>query len=554
LTSVELSAWFPEGFTDWPVSRQWIAIVFSTFISEDLTCIGAALAAVAGSLPLWVAWLGAFVGIWLGDALLYGFARLFGERLRRGAWTKRFLDLPKIREAETWFSKRGLAVLWICRWIPGTRLPSYLAAGFVRLPIGSFLLITGIMAFVWTVLIFTLASLAGAAVGDWLSRVEYGVLGFVILGVGLYFIVRVFQRSQWWPSLDRLQLVYDRWSRWEFWPAWLFYIPVGIYYLFLSCKYRGVCVSTLSNPGIETGGMIGESKVELLENLMVVAPDHTAKAYLIEGETCASRLENLRALMTKHGIQFPVIIKPDVGQRGSGVRKVESVEEAFECLGPDGVRQIVQAYAVGPCEAGVFYYRYPGESKGKIFAITDKQFPELRGDGRRTLGELIESDERARIMGHVYRLRFKGRLEEVLNEGQKFRLVEAGNHAQGCIFLDGMALCSETLERRIDEISQGLDGFFVGRYDIRYGSGVALRERAEFQIVELNGASSEATSIYDPRNSLFQAYRTLFQQWEIVFEIGAANRALGMKSLSAWQILKLWQRYQIEAREHPVAD
>ncbi|MDA7633250.1 DedA family protein [bacterium] len=554
MTPDEFSAWFPDGFTDWPVSGQWISIVFSTFVSEDLTCIGAALATVAGSLPLWVAWSGAFVGIWLGDALLYGFARLFGDRLRRASWTKRFLDSPKIRDAETWFSKRGLAVLWICRWIPGTRLPSYLAAGFVRLPIGSFLLVTGIMAFVWTVLIFVLASLAGAAMGNWLSRVENGVLGFLILGIGLYTLVRVFQRSPWWPSLDRLQLVYDQWSRWEFWPAWLFYIPVGIFYLFLSCKYRGVGVPTLSNPGIETGGMIGESKVDLLASLMVVAPDHTAEAYLIEGETCAGRVENLRALMAKQGVQFPIIIKPDVGQRGSGVRKVGSLDEAAVCLSPDGFRQIVQAYAVGPCEAGVFYYRYPGESVGKIFAITDKQFPELRGDGQRSLSELIEADERARMMRHVYQLRFRERLEDVLSDGERFRLVEAGNHAQGCIFLDGMALWSELLESRIDEISQGLDGFFVGRYDIRYESHDALRERAEFQIVELNGASSEATSIYDPKNSLLRAYCTLFQQWEIVFSIGAANRALGLKSLSAWQILKLWRRYQVEAREHLVAD
>lgn len=554
MTPYEFSKWFPEGFTDWPVLGQWVAIVLSTFVSEDLACIGAALATVAGALPLWVAWLGAFVGIWMGDALLYGFARLFGERLRRAPWMKRFLDSPKIRDAETWFSKRGLAVLWICRWVPGTRLPSYLAAGFVRLPIGSFLLVTGIMAFVWTVLIFTLASLAGAAMGNWLSRIENGVLGFVILGGGLYLMVRVSQRSQWWPSLDRLQLVYDRWSRWEFWPAWLFYIPVGICYLFLSCKYRGIGVPTLSNPGIETGGMIGESKVDLLANLMVVAPDHTAEAYLIEGETCARRVESLQALMARQGFRFPVIIKPDVGQRGSGVRKVDSLEEALECLRPNGFRQIVQAYAIGPFEAGVFYYRYPGESAGKIFAITDKQFPELRGDGQRSIGELIDSDERARLMGPVYRLRFSDRLEDVLGEGERFRLVEAGNHAQGCIFLDGMRLCSESLERRIDEISQGLDGFFVGRYDIRYESEEALRERAEFQIVELNGASSEATSIYDPKNSLQRAYRTLFRQWEIVFSIGAANRALGVKSLSAWQILKLWRQYQVQAREHLVAD
>ena len=550
----EFITWFPDGFVYWPIGAQLVAIILLTFVSEDLTCIGAALAAVSGAVPYWVAWLGAFVGIWIGDVLLYGFARVFGDRLRRKTWARGFFDAPRIQKAEAWFSERGLAVLWICRWIPGTRLPSYLAAGLVRLPLSSFLAITGIMAFVWTVLIFVLASLAGVAIGDWLREFENGVLGFLILSMGLYALVRGLQRSQWWPSQDRLHLFYDRWSRWEFWPAWLFYIPVGIYYLFLSCKYRGIGLPTVSNPGIETGGMIGESKVTLLTALMEVAPDHTAKAYLIEGTTCSERLDNLRDLMEKWRMEFPLIIKPDVGQRGSGVRKVCDLEEAKKCLTADGFQQIVQSYSPGPCEAGVFYYRFPGESKGKIFSITDKRFPELVGDGQRSLAELIEADDRARIMGQVYRRRFEKRLAEVLEKGEEFRLVEAGNHAQGCVFLDGMSLCSESLERQIDKISQSLDGFYVGRYDIRYASETGLRDEAKFEIVELNGASAEATSIYDPDNTLIRAYRTLFQQWEIVFSIGAANRARGVRSLSAWQILTLWRRYQVQSREHPVAD
>src|SRR5262249_28764742 len=52
-------------------------------------------------------------------------------------------------------------------------------------------------------------------------------------------------------------------------------------------------------------------------------------------------------------------------------------------------------------------------------------------------------------------------------------------------------------------------------------------QRGEFQILELNGVTAEATHIYDPAVSLLEAYRVLFQQWRIAFDIGARNRDAG---------------------------
>jgi hypothetical protein len=103
-------------------------------------------------------------------------------------------------------------------------------------------------------------------------------------------------------------------------------------------------------------------------------------------------------------------------------------------------------------------------------------------------------------------------LHQILAPGEILKLVETGNHAQGCIFRDVTHLHTDALERVIDKISQRPTGFFIGRYDIRYENERDFKQARSFQIVELNGATSEATSIYDPRNSLFSAYRTLFRQ------------------------------------------
>jgi len=178
----------------------------------------------------------------------------------------------------------------------------------------------------------------------------------------------------------------------------------------------------------------------------------------------------------------------------------------------------------------------------------------VMGDGRHTLEELIRADPRASLVAGTYLRRFSSEKARVLAAGESFRLVEAGNHCQGAIFLDGGRLLSVTLQKRIDEISQSIPGFFVGRFDVRYSSEEALRDGQDFQIIELNGASSEATNIYDPRNSLGNTYRTLFRQWEIVFAIADENRRRGMRTMSVRTILEKFSQYRRQAALHPVSD
>src|SRR6266496_5452324 len=157
-------------------------------------------------------------------------------------------------------------------------------------------------------------------------------------------------------------------------------------------------------------------------------------------------------------------------------------------------------------------------------------------------------------MASTYLRRFAMRRDEILAPGEAVKLVETGNHAQGCIFRDGVHLQTEALERVIDQISRKLPGFFIGRYDMRYENEEAFRQGRNFEIVELNGASSEATSIYDARNSLLSAYRTLFRQWDLVFAIGAQNRKRGIKAAGPLEIWKAWRHYVKISASYPAAD
>jgi hypothetical protein len=236
------------------------------------------------------------------------------------------------------------------------------------------------------------------------------------------------------------------------------------------------------------------------------------------------------------------------------VKVIRTRRQAEGYLRQTSAPLIAQRYSPGPSELGVFYYRFPHERRGHILAITEKIFPTIVGNGRSTIAELIRHDSRARFMAQTYIRRFESRRDDILPSGETLKLVEAGNHAQGCIFRDGMHFWTPALAKRIDKISLKLSGFYIGRFDIRFENHEDLRSGKNFQIIELNGAASEATSIYDSRNSLFDAYRTLFRQWNLVFAIGAANRKRGSPPTKLSVVWHQWRRYSRLSATYPPSD
>jgi hypothetical protein len=192
---------------------------------------------------------------------------------------------------------------------------------------------------------------------------------------------------------------------------------------------------------------------------------------------------------------------------------------------------IVQAFVKG-IEFGVFYYRFPRQPRGAIFSVTDKRLPTLTGDGKSSLEELILKDDRAVCLAPLHFKAQRQHLFDIPAQHQRIRLVEVGTHARGAIFLDGSHLITTALTDTIDAISRRFKGFYFGRYDLRVPSVEDFRKGRHLTILELNGVTSEATHIYDPRWSLVKAYRDLFRQWEIACDIGAQNAQEGCQTIS----------------------
>jgi len=542
----------PGAVAEWIPFGKAAGFFLATFVLEDAAAIGAGLLLAAGQISWPAAFTACFLGIWLGDVGLYALARFTGRGWFERSSLQKFS--AQVARSQQWFARRGTLILIFSRMVPGARLPTYLAAGFLRLALLRFLLVTGAAASVWTFIVLLLAQAFGNQLAQWLGSYKSG--GWLLLGAGLVLLLTMQLLRRVFLDFDsrKFSLWLVRWRHWEFWPMWLFYPPVAVNYLWLALKYRGLTLPTAANPGIFSGGMVGEPKIATLSELMATSPEFTAEAELLNGSTEGERLDSLREICARRNIPYPFILKPDHGQRGDGVKLIRNENQASAYLKQTAAPLLVQRHAAGPGEAGIFYYRFPGEPRGHVFSITEKIFPVITGDGRRTISELIHRDARARFQAGKYLQRLAGREQEVLPAGEPLRLVEAGNHAQGCIFRDGGHLGTPELVERIDAISQKLTGFNIGRYDIRFTNDDDLRAGKNFSIIELNGAASEATSIYDARNSLRSAYRTLFRQWELVFAIGAANRRRGCPPARLPLLWKSWRNYHAQAATYPAAD
>jgi hypothetical protein len=371
----------------------------------------------------------------------------------------------------------------------------------------------------------------------------------LLVGAGIFLIVGLSRKLATYRGRRAIVRRWKRLYRWEFWPPYLFYPPVILYIAYLGIRFHSWTLFTAANPAIVAGGFVGESKYEILMHLRDANPWLPAFT-LLASEEIAQRVAHAEEFMQTHGLHFPVVVKPDAGQRGSGVSITRSSEQLRDYLTSASYPVILQEYIPGE-EFGVFYYRYPGAEHGRVFSVTEKRMPVLLGDGRRSLEDLVLADDRAVCMAEFYLRKNSERTQNVPAAGEAVQLVEIGTHCRGAIFLDGGEAITPALEETIDRIARRFDGFFFGRFDIRVPSRQDLMAGRNMKIIELNGVTSEATHIYDPKLSLFDAYRVLFRQWRIAFEIGDLNRARGTHPTPVRALFEAIREYRRLAEGYP---
>ena len=309
---------------------------------------------------------------------------------------------------------------------------------------------------------------------------------------------------------------------WEFWPFNVVYFPVIIYYVFLAAKARSFFFFSAANPPIEFGGMLGESKGKVFE----LIPDQYIPATHLF--LPAATPEEVTQWMATKGLRYPILLKPDIGERGWMVKKVNDPGDLEEYLQQVKVSFLAQAYVGFPIELGLFYYRFPGTEKGKISSITRKGLMQVTGNGEHSVRELLLKNPRARLYISDFEEKYPEKLSMVPQQGQLVEVEPIGNHCRGTTFLNDTGKVTAQLQATFDRIASQIPGFHFGRFDIRCQSYEDLEKGQNFKILELNGAGAEPGHIYHPGRSLWKGYSDILHHLNVLCNIAIQNHRLGV--------------------------
>ena len=322
------------------------------------------------------------------------------------------------------------------------------------------------------------------------------------------------------------KLKWHKLTHWEYWPLWAIYYPLFPVWLYYSIKARSFFFFNAANPSMKNGGMAMESKMEIYKLIPQQFIPRTV--FIQRGEKPEEALERILTA----DIGFPFIAKPDIGMKAFGVDKIKNKDSFQSYLLRTPSHFLVQELIPYTKEVGIFYVRKPDEKKGRITGIVSKEFLTVTGDGQSSILQLIKKEARSHLQLKALKKRFGGELERVLEKGREFILVPFGSHTRGAKFVDITHKLNDGLLQTIDGICSKMRDFHYGRLDVLYNTFEELSQGKNFSVIEINGAGGEATHIYDPKHSLFFAWREITKHWGFLNEISIINHKKGHSYLS----------------------
>jgi hypothetical protein len=347
-------------------------------------------------------------------------------------------------------------------------------------------------------------------------------------------------------------------SFFEFWPTWLMYFPVGLQWAMLSVRHRSLSLPLIANPAVPLSGMVGVAKSTVFSKAGPYAQQWILPwtLYQVDKPSTQQCRQEILDCLQNAGLALPLVGKPNIGCRGAGVKLLSTEAQLLEYVAgfPVGGSIQFQQLSQWEAEAGVFYVRDPDTGKGTITSLTLKYTPYVIGDGLSTLAELVAKDPRASALQHLYKQRHLAHWNRVLIEGEPFRLVFSASHCRGAVFRDARSLINPKLVQTLDRIFDDIPEFYYGRLDIKFKNSAALSNGEDFEIIEINGASSESINIWDRRAKFADAIQTLLRQYGTLFKLGAKNRARGYKPPGMLALLKAWRLENKLVKKYPNND
>ncbi|MEM7098051.1 MAG: hypothetical protein AAF541_07315 [Pseudomonadota bacterium] len=315
----------------------------------------------------------------------------------------------------------------------------------------------------------------------------------------------------------------------EFWHPRLFEAPYYLYLLLGCLRYRLPPKHLAkANYALDHGELGLGSK---FATQMAFDQAYFLPSILLTDGT-PEEIERAMLFAEQHG--WPVILKPDIGAVGKGIQKLHNAEEIKLAVSKLQSPSILQKFTPANFEYGVFYVRR--EDQGQITGINRKHFPTVVGNGKDNIDTLARAHYRYTSHWDLF-LRYldTSRVPEVQEVVQ---LSFVGSHTMGCKFTNDTHLASEKLLEAFDEICASQPGFNFGRFDVKADSEVAFQD-GRFHVIEVNGIASLPTHMFDPDQSLIQAYRIFLSHGRHLLQVATEHRTQPMLLLGYQEI---WQR------------
>lgn len=330
---------------------------------------------------------------------------------------------------------------------------------------------------------------------------------------------------------------FTRVFHWEYHPWWLANIPVYGFWLWFSARSRHLIFFSNVNPIIPLGGAMGESKWDILK---LLPPTVLPKMVPVEA---GANMDTVLSELEAAEIEFPLIAKPDIGERGFLVKKIQNKDALREYLSNWPIKFILQEFITMPLEASVLYHIFPGEpGKFDITSVCLKEFLSVRGDGHSNIRQLMNQNARSAFQLPRFEREFPDLLEKIPLDGESILLEPIGNHARGTKFLNGNGLITPEMRSAFEPICRQISGVQYARFDLKYSSTEAL-QRGEFKVMELNGILGEPAHIYDPNHGMLRAYRDLWRHWRLLFRLHKAQKKRGVYPTPLGEALRFARGY-----------
>lgn len=323
----------------------------------------------------------------------------------------------------------------------------------------------------------------------------------------------------------------------EFWPDLLWQVPLFLQGFVLGLLRGKLNWFVRANPGIPWGGMFDAPKSSILQQLR---PQNRPQGQLIQHEN------GIPAVPA--GLQFPLIVKPDAGERGRGVYKIGD-QAAWTSLwqqSPPGA-YLVQNFVPAPYEFGVFVIR-DELGRLRIHSLTWKLPLGVVGDGHSSLEQLLAVHPRAQRFKRFWPSFAPSELASVPNAGAFVPLHFSGNHSRGATFLNAQSLIDADMEAAFNDLLAPLEGFYYGRLDAMVAEPADLRHSARIQVLEINGANAEPAHVYDPDGSWWVGLLEHFRFQRMMWRVANRNLKAGAKAPTVWATWEALMAYQQRPR------